>query len=193
MTREASSAAADAALIGAFLANRSEEAFRALYRAHAPYLFALALRLAGGRRDEAEEALQDAWIRAAGRLAAFRGGSALRTWLAGILINCTREARRRRRPEVVDLAEWEAAAARQTPPPATALAVDLERALAELPDALRDVVVLFDLEGFTHDEIGERLDIPAGTSKSRLSLARRVLRARLAPEPRPARPLGERA
>jgi RNA polymerase sigma-70 factor (ECF subfamily) len=193
MSREVQPTSDDAALIRAFLASRSEEAFRALYRVHTPYLFALSLRLAGGRREEAEEALQDAWIRAAERLAAFRGGSTLRTWLAGILINCTREARRRRRPEVVDLAEWEAVAARTAPPPGAALAVDLERALAELPEVLRDIVVLFDLEGLTHEEVGQRLGIPAGTSKSRLSLARRVLRARLIPEPRPANPLGERA
>jgi RNA polymerase sigma-70 factor (ECF subfamily) len=53
--------------------------------------------------------------------------------------------------------------------------------LAELPATLRDVIVLFELEGMSHDEIGARLAIPAGTSKSRLWFARRALRARLAP------------
>jgi RNA polymerase sigma-70 factor (ECF subfamily) len=64
--------------------------------------------------------------------------------------------------------------------PDAASALDLERALAELPDGARAVVLLHDLEGCTHQEIADRLGIPAGTSKSRLSEARRRLRQRLA-------------
>ena len=184
----------DRALVRELLEARSEEAFRALYRAHSGYLFALALRLAGGRSEDAEEALQEAWLRAIERLAGFRFESALRTWLAGIVVRVTRELRRKRHPEREEpRGGWEIEElAPATLPPADT--VDLERALGELPPTLRDVLVLFELHGMSHDEIATLLAIPAGTSKSRLWFARRALRARLAPrvasatELRPERP-----
>ena len=86
----------DEALVTEYLESRDEGAFRDLYRAHSPYLFGLALRITGGRRDEAEEALQEAWIRAAQKLDTFRWQSALKTWLAGFVVNCCREAQRKR-------------------------------------------------------------------------------------------------
>ncbi len=165
---------ADSELVGRFLADRSEDAFRALYRAHTPYLYCLALRLAGGREDEAEEAVQEAWIRAAERLASFRWGAALRTWLGGFVVNCCREVVRRRRSAGPVAVETE----RVELPPVEA-SLDLERAVAALPDGLREVFVLFDLEGYTHEEIGARLGFAAGTSKSRLFHARRALRGSL--------------
>jgi RNA polymerase sigma-70 factor (ECF subfamily) len=171
----------DGFLVRDFLGTRSESAFVALYRRHSPYLFALALRLAGGRRDEAEDALQEAWLRATERLPAFRFESALRTWLAGFVVRCVREQRRRRHPEREEPRggfELDEIAPAVAPP---APAIDLERALARLPTTLRDVVVLFELEGLSHDEIGRLLEIPAGTSKSRLWFARRALRAALVP------------
>jgi len=166
--------------VSAFLAERSESAFVALYRAHSPYLFALALRLAAGRRDEAEDALQEAWLRATERLSSFRFESALRTWLAGFVVRCLREQRRRRHPEREEPRggfELEEIAPAVAPPRHSTL--DLERALARLPPTLRDVVVLFELEGSSHDEIGRLLEIPTGTSRSRLWFARRALRAAL--------------
>ena len=162
--------------------SRSEVAFRELYGAHSPYLFALALRLAGGRREDAEEALQESWLRAIERLASFRFESALRTWLASFVVRTTRELRRKRHPEREEPAGgWEIEELAPASAPA-ASTLDLERALEELPPTLRDVVVLFELEGMSHEEIGGLLGIPAGTSKSRLFFARRALRARLAPE-----------
>ena len=55
--------------------------------------------------------------------------------------------------------------------------IDLERAIRELPDGYREVLILHDVEGLTHEEVGGRLGIDAGTSKSQLSRARRALRA----------------
>ena len=161
----------DAEMVRRYLAGRSEEAFRALYQEHSPYLFCLALRLTGGRRDESEDALQEAWLRAAGRMPSFRGGSRLRTWLAGFVINCCREIGRRRRP-ASDLDAVEPAAA--PAPPETGL--DLERLVAALPEGQRSVLGLFHLEGYSHEEIAAMLDIAPGTSKSRLFEARRNLR-----------------
>lgn len=166
MTRER-----DTELVERYLESRGEDEFRALYKEHSPYLYRLALRFAGGRSDEAEDALQEAWIRAADRLAGFRWESALRTWLGGFVFNCCREIRRRRRPEV----DLEAVEEPRTHP-GTHTGLDLERLMAALPDSQRDVLVLFAIEGYTHEEIAHRLDIPTGTSKSRLFDARRNLR-----------------
>lgn len=133
----------------------------------------------GGRRAEAEDALQDAWLRATPRLPEFRGESSLRTWLAGFVVNCCRERRRRREADAAppnDPARDDLVADR----------LDLERAIAALPDGHREVFVLHDLEGFTHEEIAARLGIVPGTSKSQLSRARSALRAHMAQAERPA-------
>ena len=151
----------------------------ALYREHTPYLYRLALRLVGGRTAEAEDAVQDTWLRATARLAEFRGQSSLRTWLAGFAINCCRERWRRREPDAARAGE----PARDDP---VVVRLDLERAIAALPDGHREVFVLHDLEGFTHEEIAARLGVVPGTSKSQLSRARSALRAHMARAERPA-------
>jgi RNA polymerase sigma-70 factor (ECF subfamily) len=179
------SSASDEELVERYLGERSEGAFRALYRAHTPYLFCLALRLCGGDRQEAEEAVQEGWVRAAQRLGAFRHRSSLRTWLAGIVINCSREQRRwRRRVVDPDTERWrEGAPARvprsSAPGPSPGVRVDLERLVSALPEGQREVLVLFDVEGYTHQEIAASLGIAPGTSKSRLFEARRSLRRSL--------------
>jgi RNA polymerase sigma-70 factor (ECF subfamily) len=162
----------------AFRRDRDERSFRELYREATPYLWAFACRLAAGREPEAEELTQETWVRAVERLDAFRGESAFTSWLGGVLLNVWRESRR-------ELRWW----SEGEPPERGASAgddgaagLDLERALAELPDGARAVVLMHDLEGLTHEEIGARLGIPAGTSKRRLFEARRRLRGRLRPE-----------
>jgi len=164
----------DAEMVQRYLSGRSESAFRALYREHSPYLFCLALRLTGGRKTDAEDALQEAWLRAAGRMATFRGSSRLRTWLAGFVVNCCREIGRRRRPASDLDARGPAAAAASSAPQESRL--DLERLVAALPEGQRSVLVLFHLEGYSHEEIAAMLHIAPGTSKSRLFEARRNLR-----------------
>ncbi len=157
-----------------------EAAFRRLYRRHTPRLYQLALRLVGGDAAEAEDVVQDTWIKAMGRLETFRWESALGTWLGAISINLAREATRRRsrQREVPwgDDAEPPAAAPLERLEP-----VDLERAIAALPDRYRTVLVLHDVEGFTHEEIAAQLGVATGTSKSQLFWARRAARALLAP------------
>ena len=164
-------ASSDVALVRQFLEEGSERAFRHLYRAHSPYLYCMAMRLVGGSREEAEEALQETWVRAAERLGSFRWRSSLRTWLTGIAFNCCRELRRRRPSEAV-VDESRLRAEEEHP----ADRIDLERFISALPGGHREVLVLFHMEGCTHREIGDRLDIPPGTSKSRLFEARRQLR-----------------
>ena len=76
--------AGDRELVAAFLAGRGEAEFRRLYAAHAPRLYLWLLRLCGGRETEAEDLMQETWLRAAEKLPEFRWESALSTWLGGI-------------------------------------------------------------------------------------------------------------
>ncbi|HVS03677.1 MAG TPA: sigma-70 family RNA polymerase sigma factor [Thermoanaerobaculia bacterium] len=172
-TREGDDAA-ERRLVARFLRSRDEAAFRHLYRLHSPLLYRVILRTLG-RPELAEDALQETWIRAVLGLPRFRWQSAFATWLTGIAIRCCHEARRAQRPAGAEASPTAAAAA-----PGTALRLDLERAVAELPPGRREVLLLHDVEGFTHAEIAALLDLDEGTSRSQLSRARQQLRRRLA-------------
>ncbi len=163
----------DARLVAMFLEQSSERAFREIYRRHTPFLLALSRRMLGDGRG-VEDVVQEAWIRAARLLPRFRWASSLRTWLAGIVVNCCREERRR----WIAGSEVDQAPARVTAPD-RGQRMDLERAIGALPAELREVIVLHAVAGFTHAEIGEQLGIAPGTSKSRLHHARRELIERL--------------
>lgn len=161
----------DLALVERFLRARGEDAFRALYRAHTPALYALALRLTGGDRTEAEDLVQESWVRAVRGLSSFRARSALRSWLCGLLVNVRRERIR---------VDWRAGDAPDIEPVADTSgpddALDLERAIGALPEGAREVFVLHDVYGYTHREIAEMLGVVEGTSKSQLTRARTLLR-----------------
>ncbi len=170
--------AADRELVAAYLRHRRESAFRALYRRHTPRLHPPALRILARDRRDAEEAVQETWIRAAERLDSFAWRSSLGTWLTGIAINVCRDRLRhdRARPRPVpDSVEVEEAG----PAPGDDRRLDLERAISSLPGRYRQVLVLHDAFGYTHREIGRFLDIEAGTSKSQLFHARKAMRQRL--------------
>jgi RNA polymerase sigma-70 factor (ECF subfamily) len=158
-------------LVERFLRGRSEAAFRALYRAHTPALYALALRLTGGDVGEAEDLVQESWVRALTALRTFRAQSALRSWLCGVLVN-VRRGRIRAEWRIVDAPDVEPIAERTDPDDA----IDLERGILALPEGARDVYVLHDVYGYTHREIAEMLGVIEGTSKSQLNRARSILR-----------------
>jgi RNA polymerase sigma-70 factor (ECF subfamily) len=168
----------DRALVAEFLATRSEPAFRRLYRRHASAVYALLLRLTAGDSARAEDCLQDAWMRAVAALDRFAWRSSLRTWLRGIAINCWREGWRDDRRAPLRLVEDVEPAVTDSVSPLDVIA--LERAVALLPDGYRAVLVLHDVEGFTHEEIAEALGIVPGTSKSQLARARAAVRRSLA-------------
>lgn len=176
----------DAELIEAIRTDGSERAFRELYRRHTPRLYQLVLRIVAGSATDAEDVVQETWVRATTSLHRFRGDSAFSTWLTGIGLNRARDflRHRSRRPagfEVEDGERWlEQVTARSDH---AGDRLDLERALAELPDGYRMVFVLYEIEGFNHGEIGVRLGISEGTSKSQLHHARRALRLLLEPGP----------
>ena len=164
----------DLALVERFLRARGEDAFRALYRAHTPALYALALRLTGGDRTEADDLVQESWVRALTALQNFRAQSALRSWLCGVLVN-VRRGRMRADWRIVDAPDVEPIAETNRHDDA----IDLERAIAGLPEGAREIYVLHDVHGYTHGEIAELMGIVEGTSKSQLNRARSLLRSSL--------------
>ena len=169
----------DRALILAVTRRGDERAFSTLYDRHTPALYGFALRLTGGDVTDAEEVVHDAWVRASARLDGFAGRAALRTWLCGIVVNCARElARARGRTEPLPDDEREPGA-EDVSLRGTFDRLDLERALAGLAQGYREVLVLHDVEGYTHEEIAELLGVAPGTSKSQLARARSAMRRAL--------------
>lgn len=118
--------------------------------------------------------MQESWVRALTALRTFRAQSALRSWLCGVLVN-VRRGRIRADWRIVDAPDVEPLAETTGPDDV----IDLERAIAALPDGARDVYVLHDVHGYTHREIAEMLGVGDGTSKSQLNRARHLLRCSL--------------
>lgn len=167
----------DRASVAAFLHERDERAFGALYDRHTPKLFGLALRLSSGDEDAAAEVVQEVWARALPRLAGFRWQASLSTWLCAFVVNVWREHARRSRGGVAWCDAIESTTAGRAERPG--LGLDIARAVDGLPTGYRTVLVLFGVYGFSHDEIAGMLDISPGTSKSQLSRARSALRRAL--------------
>jgi RNA polymerase sigma-70 factor (ECF subfamily) len=153
--------------------------FDVLYDRHTPRLYRLALRLTGGAEDTAMDLVHDTWVRAAQKLGQFEWRAQLSTWLCGILVNRHRESLRAVQLEVAPPAgeDWAGADDRRLTGAVDRVA--LEHAIAGLPPGFRSVLVLHDIEGYTHEEIGSLLAIEPGTSKSQLSRARSQLRRAL--------------
>lgn len=156
-----------------------ERAFAALYERHTDYLYRLALRLTGGDAEVAGDLVHDAWVRAVARLAAFEWKASLRTWLAGFVVNLAREHRRTDRDDASSFS-LEDLPANDAPLEGAFDRVDLERSLAELAPRYREVLILHDVEGYTHEDIAGLLGIEVGTSRSQLSRARAAMRRALA-------------
>lgn len=155
---------------------------------HLDALYQTALRLTGSR-VEADDVVQDAYLRAYGSFDRFNPGTNCRAWLFTILRNAFLNRLRAGRREILeadlDLRETpqDRAGAMEPSPEETffqtVLHGDVDRALKALPLAFRETVILADLEGLTYREVAEVLGCPIGTVMSRLSRGRRLLRGAL--------------
>lgn len=179
------SASPSDAVLARRAADGDMEAYERLYRANVGRVFALCLRMAREQR-EAEELVQDVFVKVWEKLSSFRGDSAFSTWLHRVAVNVVIERMRsngRWRDRHDDAADpSDVADARFA-----ALAgadVDLERAIAALPERARMVFVLHDVEGHKHREIASMTGLAVGTCKAHLHRARQLLRTRLEDEPR---------
>ena len=156
-------------------------AFEELYRSHGTRMKSLACNILGSAAD-AEDAVQEAFLRVYRGMAAFKGTARLSTWMYRILVNACHDIgrqRRRRRDETGLVPEEQMPPAAAHAPADAPLRVALEKALAALRPRHRDVFLLFEVEGFRHREIAEILDIAEGTSKALLFEARRELQSAL--------------
>jgi RNA polymerase sigma-70 factor (ECF subfamily) len=153
-------------------------AVRALYERYSPRVYAVVRRIAGDD-DLAQDYAQEAWIRAIRALPTFRGDARFSTWLHRIAVNSALQAVRRAESRHKREAPMPESLAVAQPSRDALLSQRLEWALDLLPERMRKVLILHDVEGYTHDEIGELLGTAAGTSKSQLFKARAKMRALL--------------
>lgn len=163
-------------------ANGDVGAFEALYRHQHRRLFGAIWRITGGVEARAEELLQEAFLRAWKALPGFRFESAVSTWLHRLAVNTAlMDLRSRREAEDLEIDD-SLLELHSAPRTETDRRMDLEAAVAQLPDRARAVLVLHDIEGLTHQEIGESLGIAAGSCKAHLHRARQHLRRLLGEE-----------
>lgn len=163
------------------------DAFNELVSRYQDHLYALVARLVPDR-DQAADAVQEAFFSAYRNLASFRGGS-VRSWLSRIAINAAMDAQRYRRrrpagpyPELEDEA-WQPPAGDEADPERIALETErgraLAAALAAVTDEQRTAIVLYDVEGYDYGEIAALTGVSLGTVKSRIHRGRLALRALL--------------
>lgn len=173
MEGTADSEPSDASLIDAIRHSGSESAFRTLYDRHTLAAYRAAWRILGSAHD-AEDATQEAWLRAFNTLERWRGETAFGAWLRGIAVHVAID-QVRKTVRFAGEVDHEANVSNEFADDR----LDISDAIRALPPGYRAVLVLHDVEGFTHEEIGQRLGITAGTSKGQLFKARRAVRARL--------------
>ena len=157
-------------------------AFEQLYRRHHRRVHGVVVRLVGRAGTQAEDLTQDAFVRAWQALPAFRFESTVATWLHRLAVNTALMAlrSRRSRPWHEDDDE-DALLSLSVADTASQAAIgrDLASAVAALPPRARAVLVLHDVEGWTHEEIAEALEMAVGSSKAHLHRARSLLRTRI--------------
>ena len=153
-------------------------AFESLYRQHVGRVYLLCLRMTGNPHH-AEDLVQDTFVSAWQQLSSFHGRSAFGTWLHRLTVNKVlqylRSGKARGTSSSLDASTYEKTIHTVTPE----TRIDIERAVARLPNGAREVLILHDIEGYRYREIAELLDIAEGTVKSQLSRARQLLREML--------------
>jgi RNA polymerase sigma-70 factor (ECF subfamily) len=157
-----------------------EEALRSLWSQHSPHIDAVVRRLCGDAELAADIA-QEVWIQIFRALPGYRGEAQFGTWAHRIAVNRTLNALRKvRRIEKWEVEIDDDSAATEMDSDRGFLAESIDEAMQQLSPGARTVFVLHDVEGYTHEEIADRLGITSGGSKSQLFKARAKLRRLLA-------------
>lgn len=181
MRQAARETTADEAELVARARNGDVAAFESLYRAHVGRVFGLCRRMAR-RPDAAEDLTQEVFVSAWRSLPAFEGRSGFGTWLHRIAVNAVlaqqRSPRGRGEVSLTD-EEGEQMEIEVEDAMDAATPIDLERAIATLPPGARDVMVLYGIHGYSHEEVAEMLGVAVGTCKAQLHRARQLLRDRM--------------
>jgi RNA polymerase sigma-70 factor (ECF subfamily) len=157
--------------------NGDVDAFELIYNEHSGRVYALCLRLMAGDQAAATDLMQDAFVRAWRNIAKFRGESAFSSWLHRLTVNAMLENARttkRRVARVLPMEDTSQIGA-FAPGDSPELKIDLERAIARLPEGARTAFVLHDIEGYQHQEIAQQLGIAVGTVKAQVHRAHKLL------------------
>ncbi|GIV31301.1 MAG: DNA-directed RNA polymerase sigma-70 factor [Saprospiraceae bacterium] len=166
----------EAELVQACL-NNDRAAQKALYDRYKRAMYTLSYRIMGNF-DDASDVLQDAFVKVFRGLPTFRGESTLGAWIKTIVV---RTAYSKLRKEKIYFEPVDKLPAREAIDWGHRLEIDyLEKAIMSLPEGYRTVFILIEVEGYTHKEVADLLDISEGTSKSQLFYAKRRLREMLA-------------
>lgn len=148
-----------------------------LYERYCRKMFGLCLRYAHNK-EEAEDLLQEGFVKVFKNISRFRGEGSLEGWIRKIILNTVFEEHRKKKLTVYQVDTWEM---REDLHPEAESALsqqsanDLLTMIQQLPDGYRRVFNLFAIEGYSHQEISEMLEISEGTSKSQYSRARALL------------------
>ncbi len=153
-------------------------AFEELYRQYYKQIYLLCLRMTG-RKELAEDHSQEAFIKAWQALAKFQGKSKFSSWLYRIAVNVVLGHQRKYQYEVLADQDWQQAFEDEFAVSHNPQQMDLEKAIGNLPMQAKNVLILHDLMGMTHKEIGTSLDIAVGTCKAHLNRARTLVREQL--------------
>lgn len=158
----------------------NSRAFEALYRRLVGRVYALCLRMARNAHA-AEELTQDVFVRTWERLGSFRGESQFTTWLHRLAVNVVlQEGRKKgRRESREELVEDPGSYLRRVKEEFPGTRMDLERAIASLPDGARTVLILRDVYGYKYEEIARMQEVALGTVKAQIHRARKMMRERL--------------
>ncbi|WP_109124194.1 sigma-70 family RNA polymerase sigma factor [Dyella sp. C11] len=151
-------------------------AFQRLYRMHIDRVYGAVYRLAGYDHARAEDLTQEAFVRAWQKLSGFRGDSSFGTWIYRLAVNVALMDIRSRGSDPVTMMDEEHIPDHGETPFCAAERDELERAIGKLPPRARAVLVLHDVEGWRHEEIGAELGMAVGSSKAQLHRARGLLR-----------------
>jgi RNA polymerase sigma factor (sigma-70 family) len=153
------------------------EAHYELYRLYARAMFNVSYRITGSEED-AEDALQEAFISAFKNLQSYRGDASFGAWLKRIVVNKAINILKKRKFELLpDDEQWDVADEEPSEEYKEELSIEkVKLAIEQLPDGYRTVLSLYLLEGYDHQEIAEIMGITESTSKSQLNRAKNKLR-----------------
>jgi len=151
-----------------------------LYKLYSRSMYNVSYRITG-REEDAEDALQEAFISAFKNLDSYRAEATFGAWLKRIVVNKSINVLKKRKHEwMPEHEDWDVAEEEPTSDYKDELTVDrVKKAIEELPDGYRSVLSLYLLEGYDHQEIAEIMGISESTSKSQLNRAKGKLREKL--------------
>lgn len=166
--------------------NGERQAQYELYQRYKDWVFNIAYRMSNNRQD-AEDITQKVFVRVFGKIESFRGDSAFSSWLyrlaANVCINHFRKEKRRKQSFSNQIEDYERMNSNPVKEETQKVNIRpyLEKAIRALPEGYRMIFILYDMQGYSHKEIGAMLNISEGTSKSQLHKARKELKQSLEP------------